>query len=365
MSGKRKIEELDENFRQKPVGQDAKALQWISATDDRLTVRGLPWFEENGKTFSRLPLRAQGVVPPAVWQLAQAPAGARIVFRTDATRLALRLENFSPANMPHFAVTGSDGAFLYEGKPNQMKPCCAIKPDIGQSLVEMDIADNMDPVMREFTIYLPLYAPLKSIDIGMPHGAAIAPPLPHRLSKPVVFYGTSITQGGCASTAGGDFVSALGRRLNLNVVNLGFSGNGRGEPEVAKFISEIDASAFVLDYCANASADSLRDTLPGFVSILRKQYPRTPIVLVSKIHFYRENRIEAERQREVMIHFYSETRSSGDEHLHFIDGWSLLHNNEDMALVDGVHPTSHGFALMAERLAPQLGYALNLQESEQ
>jgi lysophospholipase L1-like esterase len=359
MSGK-KIEELDENFRQKSIGADANALQWISATDRRLTVRGLPWFEENGKAFSRLPLRAQGAVRPEVWQLAQAPSSARIVFRTDATRLALRLENHSPANMAHFAVTGSDGAFLYEGGPNQMKPCCAIKPAIGEVRVEMDIANNMEPVMREFTIYLPLYAPLKSIEIGIPQGASLAAPSPQRLAKPVVFYGTSITQGGCASTAGGDFVSAIGRRLNLDVVNLGFSGNGRGEPEVAKLISEIDAAAFVLDYCANTSADGLQQTLPEFVSILREQHPLAPILLVSKIHYYRESRVDCERQRDVMIRFYAAARAGGDENIHFFDGWSLVQKGEDMALVDGVHPTSFGFALMAERLAPQLSYVLKL-----
>lgn len=356
----KKIEELDENFRQKSIGKDAEVLQWINATDSRLTIRGLAWFEENDKVFSRLPLRAQGVVPPAVWQLAQAPTSARLVFRTDATRLALRLENHSHANMAHFAVTGSDGAFLYEGGPNQMKPCCAIKPGIGQIRVEMDIATNMDPVMHEFTIYLPLYAPLKSIEIGIPQGASLAAPSAQRLAKPVVFYGTSITQGGCASTAGGDFVSAIGRRLNLDVVNLGFSGNGKGEPEVATFISEIDAAAFVLDYCANSGADSLQQTLPEFVAILRKQHPHTPILLVSKIHFYRENRMEGERQRDVMIRFYAAARAAGDEHIHFVDGWSLLKINEDMALVDGIHPTSFGFAQMAKRLAPQLGYVLNL-----
>ena len=359
MSGK-KIEELDENFRRPPVGQDANTLQWISATDCRLTVRGLPWFEENGEVFSRLPLRAQGVVPPAVWQLAQAPASARLVFKTDATRLSLRMENHSHANMPHFAVTGSDGAFLYEGGPNQMKPCCAIKPDIGQVRVEMDIANTMPPMMHEYTIYLPLYAPLKSIEIGIPQGATVAPPSPHRLAKPVVFYGTSITQGGCASTAGGDFVSAIGRRLNLDVVNLGFSGNGKGEPELARFISEIDASAFVLDYCANSGADGLRQTLPGFVAILRNQHPHTPILLVSKIHYYRESRVDSEQMRDVMICFYAAARTGGDENIHFVDGWSLLKKSEDMTLVDGVHPTSHGFALMADRLAPQLAYVLNL-----
>jgi lysophospholipase L1-like esterase len=365
MSTKR-IEDLDENFRQKPIQQDANALQWISATDPRLTVRGLAWFEENGRGFSRLPLRANGVVRPEVWHLAQAPASARVIFRTNATRLALRMENHGPCNMHHFAVTGSDGAFVYEGAPYQMKPWNMIAPAIGQTRAERDIATNLDPETREYTLYLPLYAPLKSMEIGLPAGATLEAPSPLRLTKPVVFYGTSITQGGCASTAAGDFVSAVGRILNIDVINLGFSGNGRGEPELATFISEIDAAAFVLDYCANTSADGLQQTLPEFVAILRKRHPRTPILLISKIHFYSEyitrnsGQGEYERQRDIMIRFYAAARAAGDLNLHFTDGWSLVQSAEDMALADGVHPTSLGFALMAKRLAPQLGYVLNL-----
>ena len=362
----RKIEELDANFQQKTIGQDANTLQWIPATDPRLTVRGLVWFEENGKGFSRLPLRAQGTVRPDVWALAQAPASGRVVFRTDATRLALRMENHGPCNMPHFAVTGSDGAFVYEGAPYQMKPWTMITPAVGQVRAEKEIATNLQPVMREFTVYLPLYAPLKSIEIGLPQGSILEPPAPHRLARPVVFYGTSITQGGCSSTAGGDFISAVGRRLNLDVVNLGFSGNGRGEPELAQLMGEIDAAAFVLDYSANTSVDGLKQTLPDFVAILRTQHPATPILLLSKIHFYSEyfartaTPSDAERQRDVMIRFYAAARAAGDANLHYADGWSLVPSGEDMALVDGVHPTSLGFALMAHRLAPQLGYILNL-----
>lgn len=360
------IESIDRNFVQKAVEQDASKIDWISATDSRLTVRGLAWFEENSRSFCRLPHRAEGIVRKDVWHLSQAPASARIAFRSNSVRLALRIENHGLANMPHFAVTGSDGAFVYEGSPYTLKPWNMIAPPVGQTRAEKEIAAGLPPGVREFTIYLPLYAPLKSIEIGLAQGASIERPTPPRLPKPVVFYGTSITQGGCASTAGGDFVSAVGRHLNLDVINLGFSGNGRGEPELARLISEIDAAAYVLDYCANTGADGLQQTLPEFVRILREQHPATPILLISKIHYYQEYAMphgaqsEFERQRDIMLRFYAAARASGDQNLHYTDGWSLVQSAEDMALVDGVHPTSLGFALMARRLAPQLAYVLNL-----
>lgn len=364
MAGKR-IEDIDSNFKQAGITVDAAGIAWRSATENVFTVRGLAWYEENGRSFVRLPHRAEKIIRPDVWGLANGPASARVCFKTDSTRLALRVENGWAFNMPHFAVTGSDGVFVYEGAPFCQKPWNMAAPAIGQTKGEKEIVKDMPRRMREFTIYLPLYSHCKKLEIGLDPEAVIEAPSPCRLDKPVVVYGTSITQGGCASTAGGDFVSAVGRKLNLDVVNLGFSGNGRGEPELAELISEIDAAAYVLDYCANTDVNGLDTTLPVFIDILRKKRPATPIVCVSKIHYYGEefvpgNRDTAEAQRDVMIRHYSARRAGGDRNIHFVDGWSLVGANEDMALVDGVHPTSQGFAIMAERLALPLRHILEL-----
>lgn len=361
---KKKIEDIDKNFAQKSITKKGAEWQWISATNRRMTVRGLAWFEENKRSFSRLPMRAEKIVRPDVWTLGQAPASARVCFKTNSTRLAIRMQNHAPCNMLHFAITGSDGAFIYEGVPGHMKPWNMTAPFIGQTDAEKEIITGMKPEIREFTIYLPLYAPLKSLEIGLDPGAKILKPTPHRRPKPLVFYGTSITQGGCSSTAGGDFVSAVGRKLDMDVVNLGFSGNGWGEPEMAHLMSEIDAEAFILDYAANTNAENIKKSLPKFIAILRKKHPTTPIIIMSKIHYYWEsyntqNRQGAEKQRDAIIAAYHAARTKGDTHIHFIDGWSLCPHTTDGSLVDGVHPTSHGFMVMADLLTPQLGYILN------
>lgn len=346
------IEEIDPNFKQAVPCPDANGVTWHSAIGGAFTIRGLGWFEENKRSFCRLPHRAEAKVTSNVWTLAQAPASARVCFRTDSTCLSLRHENVRPANMTHFAVTGSDGLFVYEGEPLQERPWNMSAPAIGQTAVEKSIATDLPRRMRTFTIYLPLYAPLKKLEIGLDAAAVIEPPLPCQLPNPLVVYGTSITQGGCASTSGGDFVSTVGRRLNLDVINLGFSGSGLGEPEMAELTAEIDAAAYILDYCANSNTLGLDNTLPVFIDILRAKRPTTPIICVSKVHYYREwlipsARQEAERQRDVMIKHYSARRAAGDANIHFVDGWSLVGAGEDLAFVDGVHPTSQGFALMA------------------
>ncbi len=361
----KRIEEIDPNFKQKAPAPDANGLVWRSATDNAFTVRGLGWFGENGGRYCRLPLRAEKIVRPEVWSLAQCPASARVCFRTDSASLVLRHENFRPGNMGHCAATGSDGLFVYEGEPLQERPWNMAVPELGKTTCEKEIAKGLPRRIRTFTIYMPLYAPLARLEIGLDADATIAPPPPCRLDKPLPVYGTSITQGGCASTSGGDFVSVLGRRLNLDAINLGFSGNGRGEPEMARLIAEIDAAAFVIDYCANTSVEGLDTTLPVFIDILREKHPATPIICISKIHFYCEHisaaaRKAAEAQRDVLIRHYSARREAGDANIHFIDGWSLVGAGEDLAFVDGVHPTSQGFALMAERLVLPLRHALEL-----
>lgn len=361
MTQPRRIEDLDPNFKQ--LTPDSNGIVWRAATEAPFAIRGLAWFEENKRNFCRLPFRAEKLVRPDVWTLAQSPASGRVCFRTDSTLLALRMENSQGANMMHFAATGSDGLFVYAGDPMQEVPWNMVVPPRNTTAVEKEIARGLPKRMRTFTVYLPSYTPLKKLDIGLAQDAMVESPPPFRLEKPVVFYGTSITQGGCASTAGGDFVSTVGRRLNLDVINLGFSGNGCGEPEVAKLIAEIDAAAYVLDYCANVSPEDLNKTLPVFIDILRSAHPIIPIICMSKIHYYGElfktdMRETNEKQRNIMMSHYLQRRDAGDQNIHFIDGWSLVSAGEDLALVDGVHPTSQGFAIMAERLLNPLRYIL-------
>ena len=355
----KRIENLDRNFQAQGLTQQSTALLWLLHSDRRFTIRGLAWFKENKGSFSRLPHRAQKLVREPVWELAQCPASARICFRSDTTTLAVRVKNDDAGHMMHMPSSGSNGCILYCGEPGQMRPWASAIPESEGGSFERELFTGVPKKMREFVLYLPSYKALRSLEIGLSSGAKIEKPSAPALSKPVVFYGTSITQGGCANTAGTDFVSTLGRNLNLDVINLGFSGNGKGEPELAQLVSEIDASLYVLDYAGNVNAQQLKETLPPFVKILRQKRPKTPILIVTNVCFstydWRDStRDELEQRRDVMMEFYLRTRESGDRNIHLADGFSLIPFGTDGAYVDGVHPTDHGFALMAERLAPAI-----------
>ncbi|NQT13990.1 MAG: SGNH/GDSL hydrolase family protein [Planctomycetes bacterium] len=359
----KRVEELDKNLAA-PGGANTPSLRWIPATDKRFTMRGLWWNEENAGAYCRLPLRAEAIVRPEVWQLAQQTAGARVCFRSNTTSLRVRATLLNPSGMPHMPATGQSGLALYAGPPLQQRPWPVAFPAQAEDHFEASLFADKSAEMREFTLYLPLYNGLKSLDLALSPGARVLRPSPAAEAKPVVFYGTSITQGGCAHNPGADYPSILGRMLSLDTINLGFSGNGRGEPALARLISEIDASLVVLDYVANARAEGVRKTLPRFCRILREGRPELPIALVSRVMFSqcihdKTERQEQEAQRDVILNFYARQRHKGDTNLHFIDGNVLIPFGKELAYSDsGVHPTNVGFELMAKRLAPQIEYIL-------
>jgi len=333
----KRIDELDKNLQVET--STATGLHWVSASDPRFTMRGLAWWSSNDGRFSRLPLRSESLVREPVWQLAQCPASACLDFRSDTTDLAVRVTNADTYVMPHMPASGSNGLILYTRVAGQFHPWRTVVPDQEHASFERDLFRDQPACLRDFRLYLPLYKSLLSLNLGVSPDSQILPPAPLQIDKPVVFYGTSITQGGCASTAGADFVSTVGRLLNLEVVNLGFSGNGRGEAEIAHLIAEIDASLFVLDYVANTDIDGLRNTLPRFIEILRAAHPQTPILLQGPLSYGGQwTAPHVVEQRAIMMDAYLRCRERGDGQIHFVDGFSLIPFGTDAAYVDGVHP---------------------------
>src|SRR5204863_7790533 len=154
---------------------------------------------------------------------------------------------------------------------------------------------SLAPGMHEYMAYLPLYNGVESLEVGVSPGAKFEGIKP-RADKPVVFYGTSITQGGCASRPGMVHTAILGRRLGVPVVNLGFSGNGRMEPEVAKLLAELDPAVYVLDCLPNMTAQGVAERVEPFVRTLREARPHTPILLVEDRFYANSPLLPALRQ---------------------------------------------------------------------
>jgi hypothetical protein len=146
---------------------------------------------------------------------------------------------------------------------------------------EFSLIHNRRPLKREFLLYLPLYNGIKALELGIP-GSAHLEPAPVRPQKPIVFYGTSILQGGCASRPGMAYPAIIGQHLDWPTLNLGFSGNAISEPEVAQLLAELDPAAYVLDAVPNMTTAQVTNRIEPFVQALRQAHPKTPIVLVEE-----------------------------------------------------------------------------------
>jgi lysophospholipase L1-like esterase len=342
-------------------------LRWLPPTSSELEINGLPWFKENGGSLSRLPIRSKESFRKPVWSLAQCPSGGRIRFRTDSLTLAIRIEYSSApnmANMQAFGQTGVDayvdGAYMVSAIADKdAKPGKVYEP------ILFDFS-NRPRVEREITLYLPLYKPAKVLGIGIDKNAKLSTAKPFAVAKPVTFYGTSITQGGCASRPGMSYQAILGRELNLDFVNLGFSGNGLGEPELARAVSEIDSSCYVLDFGANhRTFDAMREVYAPFLDTIRHNHPSTPIVVMTPLYTSREKRSQSLgldwiARRKFIEQVVRERQKAGDKKLFVVDGATLLGSAPDDGLVDGGHPNDLGFYRMAENLAPTFKKVLGL-----
>mgnify|MGYP000740093727 CR=1 FL=1 len=355
---KKNISRLDKNLHLITPSQKSD-VKWVSPLHPSIRVEGLPWFLKNNGLFNRFPRSVEKMLRPEVWALSECPAGGCITFRSNTTLLRIKIKNKDASHMPHMPLSGSNGVSLFVGENNDLRPWGTAIPDMESSEFEREFFTNIPPEERNYRLYLPLYHPLQSLYIGIAKNSIIKPPFSHAISKPAVFYGTSITQGGCASTPGSDFINTLGRILNIEMINLGFSGNGKGDIEVAKLMAEINAAIYVLDYLANVNNDLLQKTLFPFYSKLRHKHKNTPILLLSSPCFWQVDfnpalLKEQESKRDYLMSFYVEQRKNGDPNIHFADVFDMLAFATENAYVDGVHPTDHGFTIIATRLAPVL-----------
>ena len=332
-----------------PAAPPTPDLDWVDAR--KLTVEGLG-FKDVKSPYDRLPGRAEGVVPAPVWNLSHDSAGALVRF-TAATpsiwaRWTITNKNLAGANITAIASSGLD---LYAktdaGKWRWLGMGQPKFPDTEAALI-----NGIPATSREFMVYLPLRNGVTSLEFGVPKGSTISAGPPRAAgSKPILFYGTSITHGIGASRSGMTHVAMLGRTFDREVINLGFSGNGRMEPEVVKFVAELDPAVFVLDCLPNMGPAQVTErTLPG-VRIIREAHPNTPILLVEDRNIQTGFLVEARRKANEANHAalrdaYAAIQAEKIAGVYYLKGDDLL-GSDGEGTVDGSHPTDLGFTRQA------------------
>lgn len=338
----------------------AAELAWHDVT--QWGVEGRAWGEQNRlRWFDRLPAKAEGKVTDAVWKLSRDSAGMMVRFKTNAVSIHARYKVMKPVlGMPHMPATGVSGIDLYaRDDAGKWRWVQVVKPATQE--ITAEIVGGLAPGTREYAAYLPLYNGVENLEIGVPKGASFEGLAP-RAEKPVVFYGTSITHGACASRPGMVHTAILGRRLDRPVINLGFSGNGRMDTAVGELLCEVDAAVFVIDCLPNMAAKDVSAKCAPLVKQLRAKWPQTPIVLVedrrftnswitpAKAKFHDDNHAALKAAYEGLV-------KEGVTGLHYIQGDALLGDDTEGA-TDASHPNDLGFMRQADVMEPVIRKAL-------
>jgi hypothetical protein len=341
------------------VAHGDNSVLWFDIQN--LNIEGRGW-NDTKNFYDRLPAKAEGKVRAPVWNLSRHSAGMCVRFITDATTIRARWVLTNPwLYLPNMAATGVSGLDLY------------VKTDkgdwhwlgVGQPTAQTNsvkLADNLLPGKREYLLYLPLHNGVQSVELGIATNAILAKAGAWGTGerKPIVFYGTSIQHGIAASRPGMVHNAILSRRFKWPTINLGFSGNGKMEIEMAELLAELDPSIYVIDCLPNMVANEIKERVEPFVKKLREAHPHTPIVLVEdrtmQDSFLISGRMEYYhlKDRAELTAAFERLKKSGVEQLYYIPGEHLL-GDDGEGTTDGSHPNDLGFMRQADVFAETLG----------
>ncbi len=345
------------------AGDGASDLSWYDAQE--IGVEGRGW-QDVDQPYDRLPAKAKQMVRPAVWGLSRDSAGMLVRFRTDATTIAARWTLTSKdLAMPHMPATGVSGLDLYVRDEAGRWRWLAVGRPTAFPENTATLVQGIPAGSREYLLYLPLYNGVLKVEVGIPRDARLFAVSVPRERKPIVFYGTSITHGACASRPGMVHTAILGRRLEYPIINLGFSGNGRMEIEVAQLMAELDAAAYVIDCLPNLIADQVAERTEPLVRTLRAARPNAPILLVEDRTYADAFLVTGKRQRNASSRSalrtaFQRLEAAGISGLYYLEGEGLL-GDDGEATVDSSHPTDLGFFRQANAFEPHLRNMLGME----
>lgn len=327
-------------------------IQWHNGAT--FGVEGAGWADPQ-TPYNRFPAKAQGTVPQSVWDLSQQSAGLCIRFITNSNKVMVRW-SLTGANlaMPHMPATGVSGVDLY--RREQDGSWFFVKNGRPEKQADNEMTAYLPGGKegnRECLLYLPLYNGVKKLEIGIPAGKMIdnAPARPEAKRDPIVYYGTSIAQGGCASRPGMAFTAIIGRALDRPVINLGFSGSGRMESAVSDLLAELHPRIYVIDCLWNMGGlkdDEFAERVKTLISTIRKTNPTTPILFVGQSQIQIDSPPPAYEKLQEQI-----ALEQHDPNIHVLPGHDLM-GFDGEGTVDGCHPNDLGMMRQAQVLIPVL-----------
>ena len=331
---------------------DIKNLQFYNVREDPFSVYGL--YFENGK-YRRMPQQVAKDVSKEVYYRHTNTSGGRVRFVTNSSAIAIKVSMPGAERAPYFPLSGLSGFDLYVGADPEYYGI--FLPPINLSSGYEAIIHLEDNSTREITINFPLFSDVTDLYIGLEQNATLLKAPEYLHSKPIVFYGSSITQGSCASRPGNTYENVISRALHTDYLCLGFAGAAKAEEEFAQYIKNLDMSVFIYDYDHNApTLKYLADTHKKMFQTVRDANPALPIVILSRPK-YRLNK-DDEQRLAVIKKTYDDAVAAGDKNVYFIDGPTLMQYAGNDGTTDGTHPNDLGFRSMAKVLIDQLKHLL-------
>jgi hypothetical protein len=343
-------------------------VRYVDAT--LLSIRGRAFTDTPGP-YARLPASAQGVVRDAVWALSLQSAGVVVAFASDSPTLWLEYAAAAPFEpMPHFSAMGVGGMDLYawDNDTSLYRFVATVTLPYGESkysgpLTPAGVAVGKLGLEQRWLLYMPTYNSPANVSgavmVGVEAGAMIRAddPFPGRgTGDGIVWYGTSILQGGVNMRPGNIFTSVVSRGLGREVFNFGFSGNGKMELTVAEFLTRVPAAVIIVDCMWNMDAGLVNSSAVPLVDYLRKNgHSRTPIVLAEGLPFGRNWAVPAQAafqtaENAALRAAYELLVAGGDSAVFYVTTEELFSAGsvEDSATASGLHPTDAGMYDMAQ-----------------
>jgi len=328
----------------------------FSLRDEPLCVYGVPEFKRTGE-LRRLPddvIAATGISE----KLGRRCPGARIGFRTDSAAFTVRITFDTFSIDKGMSIFACQSASVFAGSHTDSRFLGLVSPaNYSEMTFERSFEKRREGI-EDILIFFPRNELIRDITVTLEEGSELLPPTPYRVDLPVVFYGSSITEGGCCSNHHNAYNAILSRKLDMDFVNLGFSGSAKGEPAMAEYIAGLDMSLFVYDYDHNApNCAHLRETHYPFYKRFRELRPDVPILMLSRPASASVYKID---NRDVILDTLHRAREAGDRNIEFIDGSTYFGDDSELCFVDNTHPNDLGFYKMATTIEPVLRRMLKL-----
>ena len=326
-------------------------MKRYSINDAPIKVLGIPFFDKTHKIV-RVPDDVIEKVPTLAFHGRRVPGG-RVCFRTNSESIRVIVTFKTLSIDPGMSIFACQAVHVFAGEKTSSR-FLGLKGVPNYDTKEIDGTFHKENnTMEDIEILLPRNEIIDTVEVFLDDNAEICAPTPYKYSKPIVFYGSSITEGGISCNLSNAYTAIISRHLDVDYINLGFSGNAKGELAVADYINTIDASIFVYDYDHNSpSVEHLKETHEPFFLRIREKQPNLPVVMLSRPYaVYGE---DENARRDVVKKTYENAVARGDKNVYFIDGETFFKDcpDREICFIDRIHPNDYGFHIMASKVEP-------------